>query len=113
MDVSLDLRDGGLLQEGASFQHEVATLLPGLGEGSLQRLLRLEPLERRRVLRLVEVGLVAVLEDHDWRVCAEGDQDRGLDVDGVACSSSFLLDRHGTSLLERHGERRVDVSNSM
>jgi len=45
MDVSFDLLDGGLLQEGASFQHEVATLLLSLSKGSLLHLFGLDLLE--------------------------------------------------------------------
>ena len=87
------------------------TLLLGLSEGPLLRLLGLDLLEMRKVLRLVDVRLVAMLEDYHRRVCAEGDQERGLDVGSIVYSSNSFVDRHGMSLLELHGERRLGVSS--
>ena len=111
MDVSLDLRDGRLLQEGTCFQDEVATLLPGLGKGQLLRLLGLSLLEPCGILRLVDVGLIAMLEDRHRRVRVEGDQERDLDVSGTVYCSSSLVDCHGASALELDGERQLGVGS--
>jgi len=111
MDVSFDLLDGGLLQEGASFQHEVVTLLLSLSKGSLLRLFGLDLLEQGRVLCLVEVGLLTMLEDLYRRVRAKGDQERSLNVGGAVDSSRSFLDRRRADLLDLHGECRLDVSS--
>src|SRR5579859_2902967 len=97
--VSPDLRHGRPLQESTSLDHELAALFLNLSAGALLRFLGLELLEQHRVLHLVDVSLVAVLEDRNWRVCAEGDQQRDLVGVGTTESFNFLDDLHGTYLL--------------